>query len=382
MNSDKNNLKIEKDIKKGFSSYAILLTFIAIIFLYWIGILAMHYIYGFVSLFLLIIIYIISNQNKYLFRNKNIICLISSLTLVLTIIISHFILCNHPVKFYYKNINNGIEITDYKYKIINNYKKIEFEIPTYINDYEVKGIGKKAFFGSDDIYILKLPETIDYIEEEAFCNSSIKKLYLPNNIKYIGDRAFSNNYIEYLKMPSNINYVGEEAFSSINLFVIEDGAPIEKWNPNWNNINYSKVYLNSIDLVKINGIIYVLHNDKTATVSTIKNNDPKMIIVDKIIYNHEEYIVRTIDRGAGYGNWFEEIIIPNTVNKICAKAFAMNENLKKIYIPSSVIFVEENIFEGSQNVIIKVEHKEKPFNWNEHWNIENLEVYWNSFESN
>ena len=101
-------------------------------------------------------------------------------------------------------------------------------------------------------------------------------------------------------------------------------------------------------------------------------------ILDKIIYNNEEYVVTTIGNTACYNLKYEEIILPNTITKIESRAFGLNEELKYIYIPNSVIYVEEEILIYSPKVIIYTGYSEIPSTWHQNWNTHNKVVNLNA----
>ena len=101
-------------------------------------------------------------------------------------------------------------------------------------------------------------------------------------------------------------------------------------------------------------------------------------ILDKIMYNNEEYVVTTIGNTACYNLKYEEIILPNTITKIESRAFGLNEELKYIYIPNSVIYVEEEILIYSPKVIIYTGYSEIPNTWHQNWNTHNKVVNLNA----
>ena len=96
-----------------------------------------------------------------------------------------------------------------------------------------------------------------------------------------------------------------------------------------------------------------------------------------------EYEVNVIDTGAVfYSNGIKEITIPNTVNKINSRAFMFSEviintSLKKIYIPSSVLYMGESVFNNCPNLVIDIQHQQKPKGWDDSWNPNNLIENWN-----
>lgn len=79
-----------------------------------------------------------------------------------------------------------VEGTTRKIKVINIPEKVSFKG----EEWKVVAIGSYAFINERKIYKVVLPETIEAIEDAAFCQSSVTLLEFPTNLKYIGWRAF------------------------------------------------------------------------------------------------------------------------------------------------------------------------------------------------
>ena len=137
-----------------------------------------------------------------------------------------------------------------------------------------------------------------------------------------------------------------------------------------------KIYYDASDFYINEDNVYVLHNDNTATL--VRMGYKSSHILDKINYNAEEYVVTTIGSGVSNNTKYEEIILPDTIIKIESRAFYLNDFLKYIYIPESVIYVEEEILLYCPNVVIYTGHKEIPNTWNENWNVNNKVVNLNA----
>ncbi len=299
---------------------------------------------------------------------KNIVSISLCAVSFFLIIITHIILCINPYTYYYEKVEGGVKIIKYEYNIDSYYKKIYIEIPAYIKGKEVKVIGESAFAGCENVNILNIPFTVEKIERNAFSNSNIIEVCFSNGIKSIEKNAFHNNKISYVTLPSSVNYLGA-AFDR-DVIIVVNSVSVDYWDYIGN-----KTYFDSVCLQENNGVIYVLHQDKTATVADYFGNG-KLEILGAVFYNDEPYIVDTIDYQSGQIKYCEEIIIPDTIRTIKHAAFGFNKNLKKVYIPNSVLNVEGCIFMESPNVKILVEHIQKPENWSLDWNVENSEVSW------
>ncbi len=365
-------------INKIITSFLIILLIVTGIF-YWFNLIAMHYIIGVCSLIILLIAVFIASSKIIDFPKKQFICLIISLVTVLIVVISHFNVINHPFIYHYKDIENGVLITGYKKTFLNNYGDFYVEIPDYIDNKKVVKIADNSFENSNDCFKLTLPGTILEIGERAFAGSNLREIYLPNSLKKIGDDAFYEANIDDIFIPSSVEYIGNNALASIDNIALEASEVPSSYDSLWND-KKANIYFNSVGIEEDNDITYVLHDDLTATVINMpKFSHSKITILNKISFNNQEYVVNTIGSNSGFNTTFTEIIIPETIIRICSNAIA-NKNLGSIFIPKSVLYIEENAFLGCDNLLIKVEHFEKLKTWDENWNSQNLKVEWNSQE--
>lgn len=385
----------KKSIDKLISWLIFLVLFILGI-LYQFSFIAMHYIYGWIAYVLVLISLIISLKFKIILK-KRVKCLIASVIVLLSAIIMHFNLINKPYSYQYQKIDDGVKITKCVYRINNNYTREnmgEIVIPNEFMGKKVKAIGERAFSINQYISSLVLPDTIEVIEEYAFYGNYIPKLTLPNNIKVIEKSAFGECNIEELYLPDSLEVIGERTFGFADYKMTYVNVPknVKSIGPDAfeyanitafecmeNDVEYSydgnsRVYFESI-AYEYENVVYVLHNDKTATVGKINYLESNITLFDKINYNNNEYLVTTIEEKAGFNSKLSEIVIPNTVTTIKNSAFAHNENLIKIDIPNSVLVIGEKVFDESYNVNIYVEHSQKPEGWHENWNSDG-KVFW------
>jgi len=72
-----------------------------------------------------------------------------------------------------------------------------------------------------------------------------------------------------------------------------------------------------------------------------------------------------------------DFIIPDTVTYISGYSFYNKNKLNNVYIPESVVEVEDWAFSSCDNLTIKVYHETRPGSWNEGWNPDEIEVVWN-----
>ncbi len=82
-----------------------------------------------------------------------------------------------------------------------------------INGNGTTGIGDRAFYCYDiaSFDTVKI-YGVDYIDQEAFMNDSIKSLTLDEGLKYIGYEAFAYNKMKEVTIPNSVQTIGEMAF--------------------------------------------------------------------------------------------------------------------------------------------------------------------------
>ena len=363
-----------------------IITYVVISMLYQFRVIACHYIFGLISYFIMFVLFFMSLSKKIKIPYKRLIVLVSEVLTIIMVVITHLTVSNNPIKYHYEETDNGIKITGYTYKIRNSYynDKCQIKIPSHINGLEVKIIGEGAFTKATTYFTEDfLPDTVEIIEKEAFRGKKFygQVLRFHEGLQYIGEYAFYDININYVVIPSTIEFVGKEAFRYHEIsFVIDTNSYIDKWDKEWNGYNSGipapKISYDSKDFYISEKNIYVLHNDYTSTLVDMNYDSNK--ILDKIIYNNEEYVVTTIGNAACYNLKYEEIILPNTITKIESRAFGLNEELKYIYIPNSVIYVEEEILIYSPKVIIYTGYSEIPSTWHQNWNTHNKVVNLNA----
>lgn len=86
-------------------------------------------------------------------------------------------------------------------------------IPENVNGYRVIGISDYAFdsrFGGSTKVIL--PNSISYIGNRAFSNSSLTDINMPSSLVSIGAVAFGDCKIKGIKIPDNVESIGQFAF--------------------------------------------------------------------------------------------------------------------------------------------------------------------------
>lgn len=91
-------------------------------------------------------------------------------------------------------------------------------IPSTINDKEVKSIGKNAFANpSQDILTqfteVTLPQNLKSVGEGAFIGNEISSVELPKTLETIGNNSFAYNKLTQILIPESVKTIGLRAFA-------------------------------------------------------------------------------------------------------------------------------------------------------------------------
>ncbi len=127
--------------------------------------------------------------------------------------------------------------------VINGYKGNDTEvvIPAMAGNYEVKGIGRRVFYGLDNIKKVVIPDGVTWIGDKVFtyCSKLIEVIF-PDSMTRIGNETFSwTSALSGVILPEKLSRIGEKAFwrSGIrtlvlpeNVMFIENEAFCECWS--------------------------------------------------------------------------------------------------------------------------------------------------------
>ena len=294
------------------------------------------------------------------------------------------------------------EYGNFKYQVIRGGKEIqitglvsdlvnEIKVPGEIDGLPVTEIGNNAFYNeahevSNTIKKASLPDSIQVIGDSAFAyNEALTQLNMPKSLKTIGESAFEGcKNLGSCVLPDGVTSIGKNAFYWCEkTAVVQIPASVTSIGEtafyncgtkvdNGKNF-YIKCYFNTAaeNYAFDNYIAYELLDEDKATTLTdgaIYNklfrykliNDGKEICITKGKISEEtvevpakigDIPVTEIGDAAFYNfehkdkNMVKKIVLPDTIKKIDKSAFADNEKLTDINIPSSVTSIGDNAFE-------------------------------------
>ena len=82
----------------------------------------------------------------------------------------------------------------------------------------ISAIGKKAFFGNENITSVVIPESVETIKDGAFwmC-SNLETVILPSTIRSIGDNAFRSTMLTCIVIPDGCEALGADCFTDCEM---------------------------------------------------------------------------------------------------------------------------------------------------------------------
>jgi hypothetical protein len=100
----------------------------------------------------------------------------------------------------YELAGSGAVITGYEWELGD-----ELTIPSELDGYPVTGIGLSAFFSSDNLERVTIPDSVTVIEDYAFIDCPrLKRVSIPASVEHIGLNPFMGSPVEFLDVsPDN-----------------------------------------------------------------------------------------------------------------------------------------------------------------------------------
>ena len=109
-------------------------------------------------------------------------------------------------------------------------------------------LGDYMFAGCQKLKTVKLPSTLKFIWEYAFCNSSLSSITLPSSLQKIDKFAFQNTQLTNVVIPTNCSVVEQGAFSdnaNLTTVVVNGSKCYLAYQAFWNCSNLTDVYITS-----------------------------------------------------------------------------------------------------------------------------------------
>ena len=188
-----------------------------------------------------------------------------------------------------------------------------------------------AFYKCESLSSILLPNKLSYIDESTFEASGLQSITIPNTVTYIYYKAFSNcSKLTSVILPSSVTCIDELAFA--DCISLEDVVFPEK-----DIIIRGSAFIRCSSLLSLsipNSVTYIggLAFDGTAWY----NNQPDgLVYAGKVAYDYKGY------------KHEDEIIIKDGTLGISEFVFQNCNWLTTIHVPSSVVSIGWNAFEGT-----------------------------------
>ncbi len=268
----------------------------------------------------------------------------------------------------------------------------------YIPDFTVDGI-IYTLLGKNNVGVvaselqnvkhLVLPETVEYkgmdyklteICAKAFStNPVLYSIVIPNNVTTIREQAFEYCYnLKKVTIPESITSIENGVFyqSNIDTMIVKNTTPpsVENYHALGNRYRYNGVltvptgtlqaYMNALhwqDFFKIeevggysnvfeaDSVSYKIQSIDIATVTVVGASGRNITIPDSVVFYDKKYAVTAIaDEAFSLNSILESVVISEGVTTLGNRAFYNCENLRSIYIPSTL---EKGNFSYNYNYI-------------------------------
>ena len=262
--------------------------------------------------------------------------------------------------------------------LTNYYEVTNIDIPS--NTFEV---GNYQFCGFDYLTDVRFEEydTISKIGEGAFERCPIKKIDLPHSVREIGHYAF--NYcseLEEIYIPQSCKKIGLYAFNeckSLSFVSIPEGVETI--------FQFAFAYCTSLQEITIPNSVtdfgwsVLLGSNSLKKVTIPYLPQITNIEDDKLVYRNHFGVLFGSSTKEDNDIWvpksLKEVVITKE-NLITSYAFYNCDSIEKLYLPSTVLIINEHAFKNCINMTIYCEAESKPSGWSLYWNYSNCPVVW------
>lgn len=213
---------------------------------------------------------------------------------------------------------------------------------------DVTDIGDKAFYYCNDLESFIIPKSVTNVGEYAFCNcSSLKGIVVPEGLTSIGIMVFDDcSSLTEITLPKALTSIGAFPFFDCNDLVVScyPGSVAEKY------VTYNKIPYKLIGEVPAPEEVFeTVQNENGVSVCAYTGNDNSVHIPGQL----GAETVTELGEELFANQKVIEVILPEGVSKIGARAFADSSSLAAVTIPAGVTEIAEDAFAGSEHVVIR-----------------------------
>jgi sorbitol-specific phosphotransferase system component IIA len=231
------------------------------------------------------------------------------------------------------------------------------------NTYNVKTIGRSAFYGFTNLKSLVIEEGIETICDMALQGcSNLKKLVLPSSLKTLGSNVFKDcsslihiwckvidaTILDATKIPKN---------EMMTLYV--PNVSNYTSNGNWDTQFNGRIYEGEMtEVTDANGMTYICATGSKIATLFVGKNESDVVVPSTV----SGYTVTGIDRRAFYGfSSLVNLTVSENVSIIGPEAFRDCSSLKTAKLPASLTSIKSKAFNGCSNLARVVSKVQTPF---------------------
>ena len=265
---------------------------------------------------------------------------------------------------------NTVEITYYpSWKDVNGWPvDVEYKGVKYY----ITSIGKSAFQDNKNLKWVWIPDYVTEIDESAFQNCvNLTTVVLPQNLRSIGKMAFF--YCSSLKevtLPEGLEVIGVNAFTHCGLTTVEIPQGVIRIDDYAFSAchDLERAVIKS-DIEKIGGNIFA----ECEKLTYFSQNVYNCYYLETLGFYGALYDKRTktILSYPG-GSTAEAYVIPEGPEVIKVYAFAYNNYLKSVTLPSTMKDIDYFAFSRTSIDTLRVYSKQSPFKTNVLYDMENI----------
>ena len=203
--------------------------------------------------------------------------------------------------------------------------------------------------GDSSITSFTVPDSVKYIAECAFKDSTLEEIILPERLEKIGMGAFLNcDGLKYIDIPKSVNYIGDYAFADC------DALESFTFDCLVRNYEYGGIFDSCDSLKKVDFLSYVYSMNRTmffgcpALESIYISKGRINYTVDGVLYAHA-----TGDQLSFYprGKQDKKFTLPSSVCGINQWAFLNNEYLEELILEGNeLVYIAEEAFLGAKSL--------------------------------
>ena len=226
----------------------------------------------------------------------------------------------------------------------------------------VETLGKKAFYRSKiSEFVFEEESNLKLIDDQCFTYCTITVISLPNSVETIGQNAFARTALTSITIPVNTKTIGTSAFgalSTLKSVVVPDGSQLEKMSPmafqecpNLETFTFEgSCTLETISNTCFKGDTKLQSFAVPASVKDIGANAFKDCANLKEVTFAEDAVIQTIATAAFADCGIESITLPESVKTILAEAFRNCTALEEVSLGKNANSISPTSFLYCENL--------------------------------